>query len=394
MGASLFDAHPPPGSGDPKLDECCLSRLQCDALIRQMETRLETEKFLVQVEGPWIASTASVALAKPNALVSQGMKKVITRKFQKPGKYVPKHPMQEQQNQPPGMRKRQRQPLQPGELQRRYYGDAMSQQSGPPPSVPSAWNQGMQQGPPPQNPVAPRFNNRSPQPPFEQQGQQAQQPFQQAKPNMASNGYGNAMVRQHQYNTQAHATGSHQTASHQHAVHPSQHPPVPVQGTNSFVGNKFNINQFYGEDEECSQEEEEGEDDGWNLQLAPPRNANPQQSTGAPYQTRDSAAKPCAPNSFCYQSLAQEADNDTMPSMHTTARAGSHRLEVRQVVAWFLIGVVAAVFLQWLQVHAVGGSWTGLVNTGETSQLRARSSRRNSVQVRRSNKQDTMGSSP
>lgn len=56
--------------------------------------------------------------------------------------------------------------------------------------------------------------------------------------------------------------------------------------------------------------------------------------------------------------------------MHTTARAGSHRLDVRHVVAWFLIGVVAAVFLQWLQVRAVGGDWTGLVNAGETSRLR------------------------
>lgn len=59
-----------------------------------------------------------------------------------------------------------------------------------------------------------------------------------------------------------------------------------------------------------------------------------------------------------------------MPSMHTTARVGSPGLEVRRVVAWFLIGVVVAVFLQWLQVRAVGGDWTGLVNAGETSQLR------------------------
>jgi hypothetical protein len=46
------------------------------------------------------------------------------------------------------------------------------------------------------------------------------------------------------------------------------------------------------------------------------------------------------------------------------------RLRTRQLVAWFLVGVVVAVFLQWLQVRAVGGDWTALVNTGETSTLR------------------------
>ena len=46
------------------------------------------------------------------------------------------------------------------------------------------------------------------------------------------------------------------------------------------------------------------------------------------------------------------------------------RLDLRHLVAWFLIGVVVALLLQWLQVRAVGGDWTGLVNTGRQSALR------------------------
>lgn len=46
------------------------------------------------------------------------------------------------------------------------------------------------------------------------------------------------------------------------------------------------------------------------------------------------------------------------------------RLALRHLLAWFLVGVVVALALQWLQVRALGGDWTGLVNTGETSMLR------------------------
>jgi hypothetical protein len=66
--------------------------------------------------------------------------------------------------------------------------------------------------------------------------------------------------------------------------------------------------------------------------------------------------------------LAPEADNDTMPSMRSSAT--SRRLGVRQLVAWFLVGVVVAMFLQWLQVRALGGDWTSLVNAGRQSALR------------------------
>ena len=54
--------------------------------------------------------------------------------------------------------------------------------------------------------------------------------------------------------------------------------------------------------------------------------------------------------------------------MHVTSTG--QRLGIRQLVAWFLIGVVVALFLAWLQVRSLGNDWTGLVNAGETSALR------------------------
>ena len=59
-----------------------------------------------------------------------------------------------------------------------------------------------------------------------------------------------------------------------------------------------------------------------------------------------------------------------MPSMQPAASAMSRRLGIRHLVAWFLVGVVVAVFLQWLQVRALSGDWTGLVNAGQESSLR------------------------
>lgn len=66
--------------------------------------------------------------------------------------------------------------------------------------------------------------------------------------------------------------------------------------------------------------------------------------------------------------MVQDADNDTMPTMQPVYTAC--RLNARQLVASFLVGVAVAFFLQWVQVRALGGDWTGLVNTGETSALR------------------------
>lgn len=117
--ASLHDAYPPPGTGDPHLDQSEISRSQAQNLLQRIETRVETEKFLIQLEGPWKVVSSSTSLAKPAALVSKGMQKVMTRKFHKPGTYIPPNPVQRQNL---NSIKRQRIPLQPGDLEKRYYG--------------------------------------------------------------------------------------------------------------------------------------------------------------------------------------------------------------------------------------------------------------------------------
>lgn len=138
--ASLHDAHPPPGSGDPVLDQCEISRNQCHALMGGMENRLETDKFLIQVDGPWKPTSQAPATVNSNPLVSQGMQKVKARKFRRPGPYVPRNPMHERQYQvAPVWAKRQR-PLQPSELHRRYYG-TQQQAPPPPPQAHEGWNQ-------------------------------------------------------------------------------------------------------------------------------------------------------------------------------------------------------------------------------------------------------------
>ncbi len=42
----------------------------------------------------------------------------------------------------------------------------------------------------------------------------------------------------------------------------------------------------------------------------------------------------------------------------------------RRVALWFVIGVVAAIFLQWIQIRAIGGGLDGLLSVGQTSPMR------------------------
>ena len=57
-----------------------------------------------------------------------------------------------------------------------------------------------------------------------------------------------------------------------------------------------------------------------------------------------------------------------MPPMFTDS-TGRH-LKPRQIAGWFVVGVLVTFSLQWLQVRAMGGDWTGMVNTGNASALR------------------------
>lgn len=124
--ARLHDANPLAGSADPCIDQCEISPAQMDSL--SDGASLEMENFLVNVEGPWTgsssASVPSSSSSKPKA-PSIGMKKVLARKFQKPVRQRPPAPGVPQHCSTLAKRRR---PLQPGELQRHYYGPSASQQ--------------------------------------------------------------------------------------------------------------------------------------------------------------------------------------------------------------------------------------------------------------------------
>mmetsp|Transcript_2018 Transcript_2018/g.2876 ORF Transcript_2018/g.2876 Transcript_2018/m.2876 type:complete len:773 (+) Transcript_2018:155-2473(+) len=130
--ACIHDANPPAGSTDVTLDETELTMAQIHAIRKLEMTNMETEKFLVTVEGPWVAVKNKVNTL-PSSLgkraVSSGMQKLLKSKFRKPGTgYVPPHPMEKKRRiigQPMGKggMKMRRAPLQPGELEKRYYGD-------------------------------------------------------------------------------------------------------------------------------------------------------------------------------------------------------------------------------------------------------------------------------
>ena len=91
--AILHAAHPPPGGGDPALCQCELTPVEYQGLTQQQQqqhcssdTRLETERFLIQIEGPWVGNTGTSNSTthfnpKPAKLVSNGMQKILKSKF-------------------------------------------------------------------------------------------------------------------------------------------------------------------------------------------------------------------------------------------------------------------------------------------------------------------------
>lgn len=100
-------------------------------------SELEFEKHLVTIEGPYHAPaenpthsiTPRVGRVCPNDArkdtfqtrqnASNGMKKLMSKKFQVPSKFIPSHPSQKENIRTIVSRKR---PLQPGELVRKHYG--------------------------------------------------------------------------------------------------------------------------------------------------------------------------------------------------------------------------------------------------------------------------------
>lgn len=132
--ASLYDANPVPGSSGGPLDECDLSSDHKRRIVEAHETQLETEKFLVQLEGPWDGAALTLrptgtenapgrndrSHTFKNKKISR-MEKILNSKFQKPKLYVPPNPDSRPTRAVALLGKRRR-PLQPGELERIRYG--------------------------------------------------------------------------------------------------------------------------------------------------------------------------------------------------------------------------------------------------------------------------------
>lgn len=137
---TLHSANPPPGSGDPVVDTCSLNPVEIQAVCQGKLTNLETEKFLVQVEGPWRGpsggslTSSSGDTGGVKAEPSVPMKKLMQRKFRKPTAKRPPPSLQQQQ-QLAFLHQRKR-PLQPGELVQQYYGNPTPPQAPPYPNPP------------------------------------------------------------------------------------------------------------------------------------------------------------------------------------------------------------------------------------------------------------------
>ena len=160
----LYEAHPLPGTvGGGVIDELdlagqqqCLGGGGCD--------ELESEKYLIRIEGLWndemdggnssSTSGGRSALLRPNggsrpgggmlamgsstssttAIRSDGMKKLLSNKYRMPPKVMPLHPEDRRRRDYSFMamaggnerHPRKMPPLQPGELERRYFGDGGS----------------------------------------------------------------------------------------------------------------------------------------------------------------------------------------------------------------------------------------------------------------------------
>ena len=139
---SLYDASGNVGLVSPTvLDTLELSYSQSQAVANGALNELESEKYLIQVEGPWTdnGDTSLTNKAPVNNYCSKpGMQKLLKSKFRVPTKIVPLHPEErrkrlqmDQQHHPQngGLGKRRR-PLQPGELERQHYGDSYNNGGG------------------------------------------------------------------------------------------------------------------------------------------------------------------------------------------------------------------------------------------------------------------------
>jgi Protein of unknown function (DUF2439) len=307
----LYDAHPSPGTGDAQFDQTELSGPQLQSLLQRLETRIETDKFLIQIEGPWqVASRTSSLPMSAVPLVSKGMHKVMARKFQKPGSFVPPNPMeqQQQQQQQQNLGKRLRAPLQPGDLTKRYYGTQQTMQ----PELGTAWNQlqprsgfnppgsfpldnvsearqTCQQGSVPEK-VGPsnRWSSRAQQTASSPPNQwnvgpplSHQQPQNLKNPNQWSTAT-STQPRPPQDSWSSASRQSLAQTNNQYGTQPFEDPqtdhPAPLtvaaekeyRKKQWFVSNGFNADTYYGEEEESGDEDDAPDQFQWNQHVRPP----------------------------------------------------------------------------------------------------------------------------
>lgn len=255
--ATLHDAHPAPGAGDPVLDQRDIG----PTLTRQeqlTEHLIELEKFLVQIEGPWQpSSTTTAPAAVPPAPPSAGMQKVLGKKFQKPARKVPPPPSAHV----PALAKRRR-PLQPGELQRQYYGQPTYVQPAPAPLAPPP--HGLPHRPPPLAPpraAAPSPMVHAPPPPLPPLVE-GTRPY-DSHPNDV--GLGNQSTR----GLEPAATLPPNPSAPGSAL-PLGHAPTTTMAstrpTSMFASNGFDPSSFYGEDEEEEEDSDERQALAWGTE--------------------------------------------------------------------------------------------------------------------------------
>eukprot|EP00804_Cyclotella_cryptica_P005528 CCRYP_003034-RA/>CCRYP_003034-RA protein AED:0.03 eAED:0.03 QI:148/1/1/1/0/0/2/50/637 len=119
--ATLYDANPMPGSGDAALDSTEVKFSEIQNLANGQCGTLESEKYMIQIEGPWTSGGAWNTKTLPVKNVgSAGMKKLMGKKFQLPSRKMPN--FEEQRRIRMEQESKRRRVLQPGELERMYYG--------------------------------------------------------------------------------------------------------------------------------------------------------------------------------------------------------------------------------------------------------------------------------
>lgn len=117
--ALLHDANPVLASSDLVLDQCELSKDERQVLLAKREMNLESEKFLIEVEGEW--SPPSLLISKTK-LAGPKISSLMNKKFKMPPPYIPSS-LNSQKGGINFLRKRKR-PLQPGELARMHHSEA------------------------------------------------------------------------------------------------------------------------------------------------------------------------------------------------------------------------------------------------------------------------------